>query len=92
MAKHLQLPSADLPQSDRYQMPDPDGELGEAYERLYHQAYLDQPLSREDVKDVLMLAHGYLDLTTYDLGQECCVGKLRDIWRARRRRAAEGAG
>jgi hypothetical protein len=83
--KRLQLPSDDAPERERYTMPDPVA-LADAYERLYHAAYLGQPLSTDDVKDVLQLASGYLDLTTYELGQECSVGKLRDIWRALRRR------
>ena len=41
---------------------------------------------RGQVYRVLVLAEAYMDLTTYPLGQECCVGKLRDIWRARRAR------
>ena len=41
-----------------------------------------------ELATVLSLAEGYLDLTMYELGQGCCVGKLRDIWRARRARVA----
>jgi hypothetical protein len=85
VSRIMRLPSADAPESKRYTMPDPDG-LHDAYQRLREAAYYDMPMDREDVKDVLGLAEGYLGLTTYELGQECCVGKLRDIWRARRRR------
>jgi hypothetical protein len=84
----LHLPTDDATQEHRYTMPDPDA-LAESYERLYHAAWLGQPMDCADVKAVLALASGYLHLTTYDLGQECCVGQLRDIWRARRMR--EGA-
>lgn len=38
---------------------------------------------------VLMLANAYLTLTTYELGQEHCLRKLRDIWRARRATPAD---
>jgi hypothetical protein len=87
VSKRLRLPSEDSPQSKRYSMPDPDGPASDAYERLYHAVYYDSRTpDLADVKEVLQLASGYLDLTTYEMGQECCVGKLRDIWRARRRR------
>jgi hypothetical protein len=82
----MRLPSDDAPPRERYTMPDPDG-LSDAYQRLREAAYHDTHMSRDDVKAVLMLAEGYLGLTTYEMGQECCVAKLRDIWRARRRRA-----
>lgn len=85
----LQLPTADAPANKRYVMPDPDA-LMEVYQRLHEAAYHDLPISTADVKDVLLLAEGYLNLTTYELGQECCVAKLRDIWRARRARAQNG--
>lgn len=41
---------------------------------------------------VLMLANAYLTLTTYELGQEHCIQKLRDIWRARRATPARRSG
>ncbi len=71
---------------DTYSMPDPDG-LVDAYRRVRESVY--GPVTTatpDDLKSVLALAKGYLDLTTYDLGQEVCVGKLRAIWRSRRRR------
>jgi hypothetical protein len=85
----LRLPSPDAPESERYVMPDPYA-LHEAYARVHHASYrgifYGEDLKRDDVKAVLELARGYLDLTTYPLGQETCVGKLRDIWRALRKR------
>lgn len=85
---HMDLPHGETHRDKVYSMPDPDGLIG-AYEnvreRVYHPEWKLDP-TREDLKRVLMLAEGYLDLTTYTLGQECCVGKLRDIWRARRAR------
>ncbi len=82
----LRLPTADAPQSERYAMPDPDA-LIDAYYRLYRSVWYDKTAPNdEDIKSVLILADGYLGLTMYELGQECCVSKLRDIWRARRAR------
>jgi hypothetical protein len=70
----------------RYSMPDPYA-LGEVYERVYrHIHYGEECDLDKDIAGVLVLAKGYLDLTTYSLGQECCVGKLRDIWRVCRSR------
>jgi hypothetical protein len=67
-----------------YSMPDPDALL-KTYEAAYSAHYYERrTLTDEQIAVVLMLAGGYLDLTLYALGQECCVGKLRDIWRARR--------
>ncbi len=83
----IRLPSPTADPSERYSMPDPDV-LYSAYERVYRSVWHDRGEPKiEDVKSVLALADGYLDLTTYPLGQECCVGKLRDVWRARRLRS-----
>lgn len=86
----ITLPHDETDESRRYSLPDPD-ELREAYAAVYrwHHWHGPVPPTREEWTRVLMLASGYLDLTTYDGGQECCVGKLRDLWRARRARAAE---
>lgn len=77
----------------RYSMPDPDV-LHDAYGRVRRAAFGnvfdgEGEIDAADLRRVLMLAQGYLDLTTYVLGQECCVGKLRDVWRARRARQRE---
>jgi len=92
---NIRLPHDETDECKRYVMPDP-GVLYEAYRRVREQAYptcarsLIEPaatmMNFSDLKAVLSLAAGYLDLTTYTLGQERCVGKLRDIWRARRAR------
>jgi hypothetical protein len=75
-------------------MPDPDV-LRDAYAVVYrHEYYGERAPTDSETAMVLTLAAGYLDLTMYELGQECCVKKLRDIWRARRARTAragEGA-
>lgn len=81
----LRLPDSSAPPEERYAMPDPDA-LCESRSRLRRAAYGDGTVDIKDVKRVLWLADGYIDLTMYELGQECCVEKLRDIWRARRRR------
>ncbi len=97
----ITLPTPDA--GDTYSFPDPDY-LTQAYLRLRSAAFpcsrrrntggeltpAPGPFDAEDVRHVLDLARGYLDLTTYELGQECCVAKLRDIWRSRRRRGMAG--
>jgi len=45
-------------------------------------------VDRSDLVRLLMLADGYLVLAAGPGGQELMVGKLRDLWRARR--ALEG--
>ena len=90
-AGNLLLPHDESDRSKTYLMPDPEHE-GSPYETLYAQAWsgFNAPdkvtVNRVDLHRVLALARGYLTLTTYELGQEHCVGKLRDIWRARRAR------
>ena len=79
----LRLPHGETDPAKRYSMPDPD-ELYEAYMRVHrHRFYGEGALNKDDLSSVLALASGYLSLTTHELGQECCVGKLRDVWRAR---------
>lgn len=88
----LRLPHGETDPDKTYSMPDPDA-LGAAYEAVYRaRFYGGPPASPDDIARVLTLAGGYLDLTTYELGQECCVEKLRDIWRARRALAGEAKG
>jgi len=86
----ITLPHDETERARRYSLPDPDA-LREAFDAVYkwHHWHGPVPPTREEWTRVLMLASGYLGLTTYDGGQERCVGKLRDIWRARRARAAE---
>lgn len=85
-AWRMSLPHDETDERERYSMPDPD-EHADAFSRVYrHRWYGEAEPSREDFERVIMLADGYLSLTTYELGQECCVEKLRDIWRARRAR------
>jgi hypothetical protein len=93
-AGRLLLPMGEEDSRKTYTMPDPDG-LCDAYGRLYGVVFhRDAPVaptvevSRSDLIKVLSLASGYETLTTYELGQEHCVEKLRDIWRSRRARQA----
>ena len=88
----MRLPIGSTDPGETYAMPDPDV-LGEAFERAYRHRYYGEGLGdQRDWDRVLMLARGYLGLTTYELGQECCVEKLRDIWRARRAAHPERKG
>lgn len=86
----LLLPRGEEDERRTYVMPDPDQTgTGDAMRALWAAAFDGRAkekitVSRDDVERVLGLASGYLDLTTYELGQEHCVKKLRDIWRARR--------
>jgi hypothetical protein len=85
--KRMTLPSEDAPPDERYSMPDPDADL-EAFVRLRAAAFdPDRPHADiNDIRAVLSLANGYLDLTRGEAGQEVNVKRLRDIWRERRRR------
>ena len=90
-AGNLLLPHDAPDRRGDYLMPDPE-HGAEAYRSLYGAAFDgsgsdgDVVVTRTELRRVLALASGYLTLTTYELGQEHCVGKLRDIWRARRKR------
>jgi hypothetical protein len=86
----IPLPHGEADSRKRYSMPDPDSlepVYTEAY-RAFYSAGLSLgehgSLTDKQISVLFALASGYLDLTMYELGQECCVEKLRDIWRARR--------
>lgn len=80
----LRLPHDETDETKRYSLPDPDA-LAVAYDAAYRAHwYGERVVTPEEIGHVLALARGYLDLTTHSLGQEVCVGKLRDVWRARR--------
>lgn len=91
----LRLPHDETDERKRYSHPDPD-ELADAYAVVYrHHYYGERAPTREEMARVLVLAGGYLDLTTYGSapdrslgygGQEHCVKHLREIWRARKAR------
>lgn len=81
----LSLPHGEDDPNKTYTMPDPD-ELGDAFSRAWMARFSGKHAAKNDMAAVLMMANAYLHLTTYSLGQEVCVGKLRDIWRARRAR------
>jgi len=83
---HLRLPHGETDGAKRYVMPDPDAGLDAIGRMTDYWSGLRGELHRGDLARVLMLARGYIALTTYPLGQEHCVGKLRDVWRARRAR------
>lgn len=76
----LRLPHGETDENKRYSFPDPDDEGN--IDALWTMRY-GEP-TRAQVLRALSLAQAYMALTTYELGQEHCVGKLRDIWRARR--------
>lgn len=80
----LRLPHGEVDESKRYTMPDPDACASalRVVRRNHH--YGERAPTEVEITCVILLAEGYIDLTTYDLGQECCVEKLRDIWRAMR--------
>lgn len=86
----MPLPHGESDPAKEYSMPDPDALL-ETYDAAYSAHYSEKrALTEHQLAVILTLASGYLDLTMYALGQECCVEKLRDIWRARRARIAAG--
>lgn len=91
----VRLPHDESDPRKRYVLPDPDY-CADAYSVAYRATYYSgRPLGEtpsitidyETMARLLALAGGYIDLTTYELGQEACVEKLRDLWRARRARA-----
>lgn len=87
----LSLPHGETDPNKRYQMPNPDGAAQEALAEVYAYRYYNARVpSERDMSAVLELAQGYLHLTAYELGQEHCVGNLRDIWGAKRATADEG--
>lgn len=96
----MRLPHDETDTHKLYSHPDPDGNA-DAYTKVYRHHYYGEPApTREELARVLVLAGGYLDLTTYGSaqdgsalgygGQEHCVRHLRAIWRARRSRAKTG--
>lgn len=86
----MKLPHGEPNTHKHYSMPDPDA-LVASYKRARRvlgarRITANVVLSYEDAAALAALARGYLDLTTQELGQEGCVRRLRDIWRARRAR------
>jgi hypothetical protein len=80
----MRLPHDETDEAKRYSLTDPR-ECDEAYTAVYRwRWYGEREPTPEEFARVLMLAGDYLHLTTYELGQECCVRKLRDVWRALR--------
>ncbi len=98
MSARMKLPHGETDPGKQYSMPDPDAEHDTFFDarRAVFPGTGDLT-PRETVTmtygqavTLLTLAEGYLDLTMYELGQEICVEKLRDIWRVRRAAAQEG--
>lgn len=82
----LRLPHGNTDPEKAYAFPDPD-QRPEAIWSLHQWLFAGGPKpSRDALIHIERLADAYVSLTTYELGQECCVRKLRDIWRARRAR------
>jgi hypothetical protein len=81
---HMRLPHDETDMRKRYTLPDPDV-LGDsvtiAHRYLY---YGEREPTKVEWQNVVALAEAYFFLTTYTLGQEHCVEKLRHVWRARR--------
>lgn len=74
---------------DRWSITDPtSAQLNEAMHRLRYESRDEQGELRHDILTVLRAAEDYQHLTTYELGVEHIVRKLRAIWRALR----EGEG
>ncbi|MHA1573443.1 MAG: hypothetical protein ACTSX8_05565 [Alphaproteobacteria bacterium] len=81
-AGRLLLPHGEKDPAKQYIFPDP---LHEPFIEAEQKArYNPQALTRTDLLALCSLAAAYRTLTSYELGQECCVKQLRDIWRARR--------
>lgn len=100
MPMRMKLPHSETDPRKTYSMPDPDAMMDACMDarrvvfppctgELGSPPYPDVTLTYTQAVALITLTEGYLDLTMYELGQESCVEKLRDIWRARRARAAE---
>ena len=89
----LILPHDEDRPSHNYQMPWPGGDNAMILPVIDHQARWTDAESLTikvtDLRRIIALAQGYMDLTTYELGQGVCVEKLKDLWRARRAIAKE---
>lgn len=90
----LRVPHDETDETDESKVasfPNPDHDaVDKAFGRA-NDLLFSKRLGVEDEAAVRMLysiAEAYMHLTTYDLGQEVCVTRLRQIWRARR--AAKG--
>jgi hypothetical protein len=91
MNKFLRLPHGETDERKLYSMPNPDV-LMESFKIVYRNRFCRERVpTQEEMDHVIYLADAYLSLTMFELGQECCVGKLRDIWRARRALESEAS-
>lgn len=99
MGLRMNLPHGETDSRKTYSMPDPDA-LSDACSEAHHAVfphtselrgppYPDVTLTYSQAVALLTLSEGYRVLTMHELGQEHCVEKLRDIWRARRARDSE---
>ena len=81
-AGRLLLPHGEQDPAKQYIFPDPlHGPFIEAERKA---RYNPQALTSTELLALCSLASAYRSLTADELGQEHCVKKLRDIWRARR--------
>lgn len=89
-ALRMKLPHGETDPRKTYSMPDPDA-LAKTLSDARHAVFTGDLTPRSHVTltyfravALVTLAEGYMDLTTYELGQGHCVATLRDIWRKRR--------
>lgn len=77
---------------DRWSITDPtSAQLDEAMHRLRYESRDEQGEQlRRDILTVLRAAEDYQHLTTYELGVEHIIRKLRAIWRALREGGTDG--
>lgn len=88
--KYIKLPIGETDERKVYRMPDPD-DLQDSIDAIYRWRYYSGPEpTTEQFTAAYIAAASYIALTTCFLGQEHCVRKLRDIWRARRDRRKDG--
>lgn len=78
----IRLPFGETDPAKRYSFPDPDSE--KLHDAAHAARYAPETLTKGQAMWLAEIASAYFSLTTYELGQEHCVAKLRDIWRARR--------
>lgn len=80
----LKLPHGETDPAHIYVVPDPR-EVARAVERMHRATYYGgETISDREWAILSDAAAAYVYLTTDILGQEHCVAKLRDIWRAMR--------
>lgn len=84
--RRIQLPYDETNPAKVYTLVDPESVYEDVQSARDGHCHHKRELTRHEIALLLDIAGDWLHLTTYELGQECCVGKLRDLWRARRAR------